>query len=292
MKNVIVLFCLLPLTFVAGLTGMRAQIVEIVVDNQRIEGNTFHFDIFLRNHGPNDYYLGECDFMLHYNHQFFGNFEPEAKSATTGNMEAYDLNARILENNILMVELWAPEIGNENEFSRRVEVLPPDRSMVFIGTASVPGIIDPNGTMGLRWANEGLFKSYLSQFELVEPWLIEELDNEAQCSDPFDYPLTGAVTGTAVDERREARATSALKVYPQPAGLLCTIEVPAEENSAISLRLVSPDGRIVLKTRASLTNGRVLLQLPTSLGTGVYRAHIRSMRDNRTLGTATILVVR
>lgn len=170
MKKII--YSLLGLTLLIGAAFTQesnAQSLQLDIRNQQYNGDTLFFDVYLsRNGGSADYYLGDADFVLNFNH---GNFTSPTMGMVAGSpvlvnhggttTTAYNSNIAATvgtsspNTNKLIINVQRPSFSGQSQFESNIARINTSASTHKLGTFWVKGVQDESASPSLTWVTAG-----------------------------------------------------------------------------------------------------------------------------------------
>lgn len=165
LKNILkITIALLAMTELAN-----AQVdVDVLVRNQRFEGDTFFFDIYLERSGTENLFLGNADFALDFEEAYFNLPTIGLKSGSTELENAYGVATSYYDTNIsskietkgvnayrLMIYVQMPVYSNNSDFLTRFARIDAQSLTHRIGTFYITNSIDANSNPSLSWITSG-----------------------------------------------------------------------------------------------------------------------------------------
>ena len=280
-----ILLTLVILVFSAAQAAAVTRFI-VSVENQRMDGPNFHFDISIFNISEADLYLSESDFVLCFNSEDF--ISAPTISATHPNddvLDWYDYDAQITQGNIIFIALISPQIESGDELESRAIKVPAMEERV-VCHVRLDRVRVSEGTTGLCWNNGELFKSAISEYEHQSPFTPRFVEVEGNFKAPEDFAFEGVTTSDV----NEIMASSGLRLYPQPATDYIMVELPARTRPAV---LEVRDMRGALKQIIHLpaaVAGEMRLDVG-SLAAGVYQARLLERDRGLTLASRSFVVL-
>ena len=187
MKRMSLLGSLLVLLLSSAVLG---QTFTANIQNQRVGGSDFLFDIYLLRTGGTDIYLGNSDFAFTFNSENFSSPSFAIVSIGTTRLEnEYALSASIKSGNRAVLNVGAPSIGNQTQFNNKVEVISNTGNGTLIATVMITNISNFSGTAGLQWRTLGDNKTIVNNFQNVDPWSQTDISANGIYSSPSDALL-------------------------------------------------------------------------------------------------------
>lgn len=289
MKTLATYFILL---FFASQT-QAALIVELSIENQEVHGTEFFFDVYLTRHASStgDIYLGDADFVLQFNAQFFTNpvfgpvandvdgtgfctFAPASEIAQDepGCRAGYFANtATAIIDNQLVINLFGPFPNGTSGFGPRIARIDGEVEKHRLGRFKITGINDHDGTAGLAWAESGVDRltkvfSYLP----AQPWAGFKV--EILATPPPDAALDSIVSNVA-----EPLAMVGIeKIYPNPGVGPLVVEFYLATAEKVKISVLGPAGLVFLEeNHAGLTGENRVRLNAVGFANGIYLLKIK-----------------
>lgn len=282
---------LLVALFVA-MSAMQAQMptYALSVSNQRVVGTELQFDIYMENTSVQDIYLGECDFVLNFNHQYFADPSFRVDVANTGFAKKnYSFDATILGDKLAFA-VSSPNVDLKSDIkvADEIQVIAANSSKVFIGRGIVSGIVTPSGTAGLKWTNNGTFSTKVSSYMDRQPWKLFFITEGATFDNPGDVALSPS---TGIGEEPVAGVQSSVSVYPNPVKADFTVKTTAVVGDVV-VTVFSVTGTEVLSVKGTMSNGELKLSLPFETASGNYVVKVQDANTNEMVGTHPLVVTK
>lgn len=282
---------LLVALFVA-VCAMRAQMptYALSIDNQRVVGTELQFDIYMENTSVQDIYLGECDFVLNFNHQYFADPSFRVDVANTGFAKKnYSFDATILGDKLAFaVSSPNVDLKSDAKVADEIQMVRVDAGKVFIGRGVVSGIVTPSGTAGLKWVGNGTFSTKVSSYMDRQPWNLYFITEGAQFDNPGDVALSPT---TNVGNEPVAGVQSSVSVYPNPVKSDFTVKTTSIVGE-VNVVVFSVTGTEVFSAKGTMNNGELKLSLPFETSSGNYVVKVQDASTNELVGTHPLVVVK
>ncbi len=275
------------LLFVFGVTHAAAMTRFIVsVENQRMDGPVFHFDISIFNISESDLYLSESDFVLCFNNANF--ISAPTISATHPNDEVldwYDYDAQVTQGNIIFIALISPQIESGEELESRAIKIPAMEERV-VCQVKLDRVSVSEGTTDLCWNNGDLFKSTISEYEQQDPFTPRFVEVEGN----FKAPESFAFEGVTTSDVKDVEAPVSLRLYPQPAVDYIMVELPARTRPAV-LEIRDMRGALEQIIHLPVSSAGEMRIDVGSLPAGVYQARLLDRDRGLTLASRSFVVL-
>ncbi len=195
MKSIIkVLFILFSLNQL-----LFSQTFEVSIQNQQVVGSELTFDIYILRTGGTNIYMGDCDFVVTFNHANFTN--PTYEIVTEGLTGFYGMGTDIIANNRAILNIQKPFFSNQTQFNARVQVISNTGSGTLVASVKITGITNPSGTAGLQWRTTTPNTTLVTTLAPTSPWNQTNISANGTYSNPGDVSLPVDLTAfTAVAE--------------------------------------------------------------------------------------------
>lgn len=282
---------LLVALFVA-VSAMQAQMptYALSINNQRVVGNELQFDIYMENTSVQDIYLGECDFVLNFNHQYFADPSFRVDVAKTGfAKKSYSFDATILGDKLAFA-VSSPNVDLKSDIkvADEIQVIPANSAKVHVGTGVVTGIVTPSGTAGLKWIGNGTFSTKVSSYMDRQPWKLFFITEGATFDNPGDVALSPT---TGVGNEPVAGVQSSISVYPNPVKSDFTVKTSAVAGDVV-VTVFSVTGTEILSVKGTMNNGEMKMSLPFETASGNYVVKVQDAKNNELVGTHPLVVTK
>ncbi len=149
------------LLFFAFNTSAQSTSFSCLVENQTVSGDEFSFDIFIKNTGTDEIYLGESDLILNFDQNSFTS--PALLRRT--DLVAYDVIPVIKEENNLIINIGAPSPYDQYDLGPRCVEISKTGLGTKIVTIILKGIANSTGSANLQWQLAGDFRQIISTFD-------------------------------------------------------------------------------------------------------------------------------
>ena len=280
---------------VAGIAQAQMPTYSLSIENQRVVGNELRFDIYMENTSINNIYVGECDFVLNFNKQYFTDPSFKVESGSTEFMKkSYGYDASITHDNKLVIAMYSPmgEIKSLNDVEQSLVTIATEgkNSKVMLGTGIVSGISDPSGKAGLAWVtSDKFFKNAISSYLDTRPGQLSFITEGAKFSDPsVDVVLSPS---TDVIDNPVAGVTPQISVYPNPVKSDFSVKTSVATGE-VFVKIYSVAGNEILSAKEMLNNGEVKLSLPFETASGNYIVKVQDAKTNELIGTHPLVVTK
>ncbi len=281
--------------FVAGIAKAQMPTYSLSIENSRVVGTELRFDIYMENTSINNIYVGECDFVLNYNKQYFTEPSFRVEMSNPELMKkSYGYDASVTHDNKLVVAMYSPmsEVKSLDDVQSGMLTITTEgkNNKMLLGTGVISGISDPSGTAGLAWVKtDKFFKNAVSSYLDTRPGQLTFITEGASFVDPsVDVALSPS---TGISDNPVAGVVSQISVYPNPVKSDFSVKttVPTGE---VLVTVYSVSGNEVVSVRETLNNGEVKMSLPFETATGNYVVKVQDARTNELIGTHPLVVTK
>lgn len=164
-----------------------SQTFDLTIQNQNVSGTELTFDIYMLRTGAANIYLGNCDFVLTFNHTNFTN--PTYEVVTEGLTGWYTFASEIVSDNRAVINLQQPPFSNQSQFDARVQVISNAGNGTLIASMKITGITNPAGTAGILWRTIEPNKTIVNTLANTSPWNSSDISANGTYGDPSDITL-------------------------------------------------------------------------------------------------------
>lgn len=171
---------------------LKAQTFTLMVENQVIEGNEIHYDIYMQNTGTSDIYLGSSTFVLTFNGANFNNpsYIIDVQGGPGSNLRTqYNYSLAVNSLNSASLTITPPLITNQGEFKQNIEVISNSGSATLIANVKITGISNPSGTSDLQWKTEDPNKTIIRSLDKSSPWAPIDISSGGTFTNPPSITL-------------------------------------------------------------------------------------------------------
>lgn len=280
---------------VAGIAKAQMPTYSLSIENSRVVGNELRFDIYMENTSINNIYVGECDFVLSFNSQYFS--EPSFRMEMSNPelmKRSYGYDASITHDSKLAIAMYSPmsEVKSLTDVQAGLLTITTEgkSSKVLLGTGVIAGISEPTGKAGLAWVkSDKFFKNAVSSYLDTRPGQLTFITEGASFVDPsVDVALSPS---TGVNDSPVAGVASQVSIYPNPVKSDFSVKTSVATGE-VRVTVYSVAGNEVLSVRENLSNGEVKLSLPFEAATGNYVVKVQDAKTNEVIGTAPMVVAK
>ncbi len=127
------------------------QTYDLCVRNKAVDGTAFTFDIYMKQTGPDDIYLGHSDFALVFENTQFSSPAVQVLTAETAIWDNYDLDVEILDDSVIVLSVGQPDFNNQTEFDQRIQQVSSNGDGTLIGRLSISTVSAGDDYRRLRW---------------------------------------------------------------------------------------------------------------------------------------------
>ena len=132
---------------------INAQTFTASIQNQVALDESLTFDIYLLRTGATELNLGNSDFVITFNNEYFSS--PDLAVVQLGQVNSalsnnYSVSSSVVSDR-LTLNIMPPEINSTQDFNDKIETISNTDIGTLIAKLKVTGISNPNGTAGLLW---------------------------------------------------------------------------------------------------------------------------------------------
>lgn len=184
-KNLFVLFAVLFAGILSGFQETAAQSLRLDVRNQQIIGDSLYFDVYMsRVGGSSDFYIGNADFALTFNHGNFSSptlnyvaYSADLVDHSGDSITSYEANIATSigtsgsNANKLIINVAQPSFGNQTQFENNIARIGVDTFTYKLGRFYITGISDISQLANLTWVTAGSgTKTQAFTLATATPW--------------------------------------------------------------------------------------------------------------------------
>ncbi len=264
----------------------QAQVIsyDLCIENQRVEGNDYFFDVVLTNTGINTVNLGESDILFSVNTEFFcgrpniGVFLDNDLRLLGYTADLSQFNSR--RQSTVGFKLFAPfpEGDIEGEVFR-VEASESKR----LFQVSLNAVCNESAGADIQWSDERFFVTIVTGFSDIPPY------QESNITDGGTFCVNDGPPPPPTEEE-----TTLVLVRPNPVRDLFTVELSDRPYERFTVYVYDVGGKEIQAYFGVETNGLSEISdllLPVETPAGTYILNIVDA-NNGQVGTTTFAVVR
>jgi hypothetical protein len=198
MKNIISYFGIFIVLFLVS--DLLAQTYNCTIQNQTVNGNDFSFDIYMQRTDATEIYLGESEFSVIFNNDYFTS--PTVSRVAGSELGWYNSSVAIPigDTNIVKFSLGAL-FFNDDQGLFDARVCKPSTSSpgTHIATIVISSEeLNTLGTAGIKWRTIPPHESKINSYVPATPWPLVNITASGTYTDPPDEPLPVELTSFSV----------------------------------------------------------------------------------------------